>query len=45
MKHFRTILALLLCLCMLPLNMLAAAADDGALKTMTYAPAESGCMP
>lgn len=42
MKQIKTILALLLCLCMLPFSALAAAADDGTLDTTTYTPEESG---
>ena len=42
MKQIKTILALLLCLCMLPFSALAAASDDGTLDTTTYTPEESG---
>ena len=42
MKTAKTVLALLLCLCMLPFSALAAAADNGMLKTETYKPLKSG---
>ena len=43
MKHVKTILALLLCLCMLPLNALAYTVEPGGTHPATqYTPAQSG---
>ena len=43
MKQLRMILALLLCVCMLPLSALATTADaDGTHETVSYTPETSG---